>query len=234
MAVQNDRFNVLYCGMENPLTIAVAGARPESIIITSTDGNIKKDTFGRPGDYRIKPERPGAIEVTAFVKKKGKLLKQGSTIFRVKRIPLEVSFCGRNGGNLPAKEVYYSFGPQAFVGAGWLQDCRWGGALLMQFTLIVERHGREIFRKTMIGKNGVEFNGDAPRIDETTRAFFKKLRNNDKLTIEHALWKVIDGTVREAEPMNFTITNAKELKTIGHEKPVVVIDPITGVETIKK
>lgn len=89
--VSADSMNILYEGIDNPLSIVVQGIANDKLIVTMTNGTIT----GSNGKYFAKPiERFVAIiEVSAEIKP-GKLKKIGSYAFRIKGIPLPVAQIG--------------------------------------------------------------------------------------------------------------------------------------------
>ena len=96
VTVSADKMNVLYVGIDNPLSISAAGVRGE--LNVSADGiNLRKDG----GRYIAKPKRKGIATFNVS----GKDLATTSFKFRVKRIPDPVIKLGNKpGGNIRAAE----------------------------------------------------------------------------------------------------------------------------------
>jgi len=96
--ISADKMNVLYVGVENPLSISVAGVpsgqiqvRGEGVTLTKTSGGKYVTTPSRVGDAKITISG-GGLEPTSFK-------------YRVKRIPDPVVKVGRkNGGTVNASE----------------------------------------------------------------------------------------------------------------------------------
>ena len=80
IAVAADKMNVLYVGIDNSITIAAENCYNKSLVVIATNGKLIKDN----GQYLFRSETVGATEITVYKKEKGKLIKLGSTFFRLK------------------------------------------------------------------------------------------------------------------------------------------------------
>lgn len=79
-----DRMNVVYIGVENPISASFAGVPSNQVRVTASKGELSRVADGR---YILKPTEAGAIVVTATG-----TLSDGSTVsdqqeFRVKMVP---------------------------------------------------------------------------------------------------------------------------------------------------
>jgi hypothetical protein len=81
-----DKMNVLYIGVQNPLTIT-AGAGAEKVNATFTGGSIRKVSGAK---YIAEPKEPGEHTVTVLVEGK----PAGKVTFRVKMLPLPAAYVG--------------------------------------------------------------------------------------------------------------------------------------------
>ncbi|HEX2934310.1 MAG TPA: gliding motility protein GldM [Bacteroidales bacterium] len=95
--VSPTKMNVLYIGVDNPISISVSGIPSDRIFATSTNGIIR-----RSGNSWVAiPRQPGnaLIEVVADVYGDGKKKSMGAMEFRVKNIPDPIGkVAGRKGG----------------------------------------------------------------------------------------------------------------------------------------
>ncbi|MFW6275775.1 MAG: M56 family metallopeptidase, partial [bacterium] len=82
-AVAPVKMNVLYLGVNNPVTIVASGYDADELEVSIDNGNIRGDE----GEYIINPGQPGAAVVT--VSHKGKEIQR--TEFRVKEVPNPVT-----------------------------------------------------------------------------------------------------------------------------------------------
>ena len=82
-AIALDKMNVLYIGVDNPVTAAAPGVDPEDLILTVTEGNA--GITGKNGKYNIRVTTPGQLTIGVMKRGDSKIISQSS--FRVKRIP---------------------------------------------------------------------------------------------------------------------------------------------------
>lgn len=99
-SVALDKMNVLYIGVDNPVTIAVSGFKENQIVFSITDsgGSITKTG---PGKYNVRVTKPtDECWVNLSVGKKS----VGKSKFRVRNIPRPVAQVGsyESGSNTPA------------------------------------------------------------------------------------------------------------------------------------
>ena len=96
--ISADKMNVLYVGVDNPLSVSVAGVPSGQIQV---NGNGVRVTKVDGGKYTTKPTRPGNATITIS----GGGLQPTTFKYRVKRIPDPVVKVGRNnGGTINAAE----------------------------------------------------------------------------------------------------------------------------------
>jgi gliding motility-associated protein GldM len=94
VAVSADKMNVLYIGVENPLTIT-AGVGSEKVTASFTGGSITKVSGSK---YIAKPTNPGEHTITVRAENKSTPVK-----FRVKYLPKPATFVGASrGGSVSA------------------------------------------------------------------------------------------------------------------------------------
>ena len=78
-AVETEKLNVLYVGVDNPVRIAASGMKQDDLEVSIDNGKIKKE--GQK--YIVNPEHSGSASLT--IESKGKVI--GSKLFRVKNVP---------------------------------------------------------------------------------------------------------------------------------------------------
>jgi hypothetical protein len=93
-AVSLDKQNVLYIGVDNPLTIAAFDTPPDSLDVRGKGAGISITKNGK-GHYIARVSAPGEAKI--FVKNK-KTNTEDSLIFRAKRIPDPVVILGLGCG----------------------------------------------------------------------------------------------------------------------------------------
>lgn len=97
VAVSADKMNVLYIGVDNPLTIT-AGVGSEKVSATFSGGTISRV---RGASWVAKPTKPGEHNVNVIVEGKSTPVK-----YRVKYLPDPASFvANKRGGPIPAGDL---------------------------------------------------------------------------------------------------------------------------------
>ncbi len=96
--VSPDKMNVLYIGVDNPLSVSAPGTPADKIKVSMSSGSLS----GSGGKYVARVSTPGTskISVSAEVAP-GKVQTLSTTDFRIKRIPDPVArFAGKSGGTM--------------------------------------------------------------------------------------------------------------------------------------
>jgi len=90
--ISADAMNVLYIGLENPISISVAGYTPKDILPSITGGSLKPKTGG---GYIATVTAPGKAIISASVKMRdGSMRKMGEQPYRIKQVPKPESLYG--------------------------------------------------------------------------------------------------------------------------------------------
>ncbi len=97
VAIALDKMNVLYIGLENPVTVAVSGYKNEDLIVSMKNGSIE----GKDGKYIaiVTNANPAEIIIETIEDGERKLL--GTQIYRVKHMPDPVN--GKNVSDFDIK-----------------------------------------------------------------------------------------------------------------------------------
>ncbi len=107
--ISADKMNVLYIGLENPITVGVSGARAEDVECSFPGATARKV---KPGQYIVEVGS-GVKEVKATATVKGKAM--GSMTFRIKSVPKPFPLFGnKESGRIAPGEV----GLQTIIWAG--------------------------------------------------------------------------------------------------------------------
>lgn len=97
-SVAADESNLIYPGIDNPLTIAVENVSAKDIIVKTDNGTIS----GKEGKYTIHTDRAGTATVYIFKNINGKLKEIGTKKFRILALPKPVAKVGpSSGGGIP-------------------------------------------------------------------------------------------------------------------------------------
>jgi hypothetical protein len=90
IVVAATRMNTLYCGINNPLTVAVPGVSCEDLVVSVSSGTLT----GSGCAYTVDPKcGPGRLSVKAQWKD-GAVQRSATSEFRVKDLPVPVAFFG--------------------------------------------------------------------------------------------------------------------------------------------
>ncbi len=186
------KMNVLYIGVENPISVSVPGANSKDVNVSATGAGISLRKV-KDGEYiaTVKSQGKASINVTANMG--GKNMNMGTMDFRCKVIPKPTAMVGTyTGGRIPKE------------------------SLLTQGGLRVSMEGFDFPVKYTVTSFTMAFNtgGDAQAPIQATgsqftaemKAKLSKLRRGNKVYIENIRAKGPDGEKAVGNPqMIFTI-----------------------------
>lgn len=113
----SDQMNVIYIGIDNPVTIAVEGFPKEHVYVSSDDLQVIQN---EDGTYNLNPTELG----TAILKVQPRGKATQEIPYRVKRIPHPVSKLGFNdGGNITLEYLKNQKGVDANIWPFELAEC---------------------------------------------------------------------------------------------------------------
>ena len=182
-AIALDKMNVLYLGLDNPVTIAVENTSNKSLIVKTTNGKIS----GANGNYIFRGNEVGTAEISIYKKANNKLVKIGSSYFRVKMIPPPVFKIGSGRRLVPKAELV----AQQYARADYDEDIR---SKVDSFEVCIVSGDTCKVNKKNIGNE----------ISEAIRNEFQQLKANDVVIFKNIFATGPDGT-RELEPVMITI-----------------------------
>ena len=100
--VSPDAMNVLYIGVNNPISVSAPGIPKENLIVTGNGVSIS----GSGGKYSAKVSATGEATINVSAKIGDKTQNLGSSKFRVKRIPKPTARVGgKTGGRISAAQL---------------------------------------------------------------------------------------------------------------------------------
>jgi gliding motility-associated protein GldM len=92
VAVSADKMNVIYIGVDNPISVSAAGIAPSELQVSASGLTL---TPSGPGKYIAKATTPGEASISVSAKTKDGVKSQGPPVkFRVKNIPPPVAKAG--------------------------------------------------------------------------------------------------------------------------------------------
>ena len=215
VAVQNDNDKHFMLCIDNDITVAVEGLKSTSIVVTTDNGTIRKDYYRGLGHYVFHADRSGVANI--IVKRKlGNIEKIIDTVrFYVRRMPLSTPrFAGKSKGELKQNIVLIQMGLIAPI-----ECCGFDARFkIAGYTVQVFRNKEILFAREIKGAG----------IDSLTNDFFYGLKDNDVLRFTNIQIEDCDGELREAEFIEFTVTETHEYEYIDAEEQTVIEDPFTG------
>lgn len=188
VSISVDKMNILYSGIDNPITIAVENNSNKSLIVKASDGKIT----GQNGKYIFTANEPGKSEITVFKKQKNKMTRIGSAFFRVKAIPLPTFKIGRASHSMVKVEL----ANQQYVRAeldGFDFDARFS---IDSFSVCIVTN--DTCKHTVIKNIG-------GKINEEIRNEFQKMKENDVVIFKNIFAQGPDGSQMELIPVMITI-----------------------------
>ncbi|MBE8713145.1 gliding motility protein GldM [Sphingobacterium hungaricum] len=100
--VSPDAMNVLYIGVNNPISVSAPGIAKENLIVSGSGVSIS----GSGGKYSAKVSATGEATINVSAKIGDKTTNLGSTKFRIKRIPKPTArIGGKTGGRISAAQL---------------------------------------------------------------------------------------------------------------------------------
>ncbi|MBE7175356.1 MAG: gliding motility protein GldM [Mucilaginibacter polytrichastri] len=101
--ISPDKMNVLYIGVDNPVSVSAPGVPRENLKVSMSGGSLK----GAGGKYIARVSTIGTAKITVSGEvSPGKTAALGTTEFRVKRIPdPKARFAGKSSGSMNAVQV---------------------------------------------------------------------------------------------------------------------------------
>lgn len=186
VSIAVDKMNVLYIGVDNPLTVAVAGVTSEKTKVESEDLEL-----GNQGDghYIARATKPGTaiIKVTA----KGHATKEIE--FRVKRIPDPIAKINKShGGNISAEVFKKTEGVDAML-----------DRFDFDASCVVERYNMTVVPKQ---EDPVESINIGAKYNEKSKALLEKIKAGDIIYFDNVKCQCPgDAEVRAINSMVFKI-----------------------------
>ncbi len=169
-AIGLPKMNMVYIGLENPITVAVEGVKAKDLHVEITGGALK----GENGSYVFIPD--GSIRLArlkAGVKKRGKIKWVDSAEYRVRNVPKpEVLFGTKMGGHISLGEVMTVSQVNAGLGEGFAYEGIKYNVTSYRITIT----GENIFYHEFV---------KGRRISAKTRNIFRRLKGGDKITIHN-------------------------------------------------
>ncbi len=192
--------NVLYAGIDNPISISVPGVPMTALSATMTNG-----TLTRSGDHWVaRPTKVGddaQISVTASVD--GHAQTVGSMTFRIRKLPDPTAYIAMKDAS--GNPVSYKGSPKriskaALLAADGIQASIDDGILDVAFTVVS-------FSTTFYDSmgNAIPEVSDGNKFSSRQKEQFKRLKNGKSFFISNVKAKGPDGITRDISPMEVAL-----------------------------
>ena len=185
VAVEPEKMNVFYVGVENPIIVSAAGVSPTELMVNATGGGVTK-TGGAGGKFVLKFTTPGECLISVSAKTKDGTKSQGPPKkFRVKRIPDPVCKLGGKPANgvLEFKKIELA----AIGGVG---------ADLPGFDFDVKFPVISFVFSANVKGNIKEFNCTGANLSSEAKSVLQSLSAGGKAFFENVKVKAPDGSIR--------------------------------------
>lgn len=192
--------NVLYAGINNPISISVPGVPMNAVQATMSNG-----TLTRSGDTWI--AHPGKIGteavITVSAQVDGRTQTVGSMSFRVRKLPDPTPFIALRGGD--GNVTHYKGSPRriskaALMAAPGLGAAIDDGLLNVSFTVV---SFSTIFFDSM--GNAIPENSAGSQFSSRQKEQFKRLKPGKSFFISNVKAKGPDGITRDISPMEVAL-----------------------------
>ena len=186
------KMNVVYAGIDNPVSISVPGVASRDIVATVSEGaaTLKADPSGKAGDYIIRATKLGKIKIKVSAKTDGANLREcGVKEIRVKKIPKPVLKIGNiKSGDVVSKDELIANATLRAV----MED--------FDFQLPALNISSFEFNKSNSGKMNIIGNGK--RLTPEMIDMLKKGKRGEKVYIDYVTVKTPDGVTHN---LSFTV-----------------------------
>lgn len=183
-AVAPTKMNVLYLGVDNPVSIAVSGYDADDLKVGVDSGVIT----GENGYYIIRPARSGLLKVSVW-SKKDELLTEKQ--FRVKTVPDPVAkIADKRQGSISQEELI-SAGKMQVVLENFDFDLQW---VIVGFTVSAVREGYVI-----------EYTSESDKLTAEQVELIQSLKPGAKIYFENIKAMGPDGSTRPLSALVFSI-----------------------------
>ena len=177
------KMNVVYAGIDNPVSISVPGVDSRNVIPVVAEGaaTISKDPSGKAGDYIINASKMGKIKIRVDAKMEGGGTKtMGEQLLRAKKIPAPVLKIGTfKDGDVVDKNALAAVGKI--------------NAIMDDFDFQLPPLKVSSFEFQVSGSNSFELTGQGNTFNPEMISRLKNAKKGQKVYIDNVVVKTPDG-----------------------------------------
>jgi gliding motility-associated protein GldM len=189
-SISADKMNVLYIGLQNPISVSAGGVPAEKVSASISGGNLSRTGTGQ---YSVTVNTPGKATISVSADIDGKVKVLGSKEFRIKYVPDPVLKVGLSKGpSMKAAEFKVQGGLRAD-----LEDFLFDG---VRYDIVSYRVGIDAK-----GKDYVEGDANSAYFPSSVMGAIRSLRPGDMVYFDNVRVKGPDGKVRDMSNINFKI-----------------------------
>lgn len=191
-SLQLDAMNVMYIGVDNPVTISASGYNIQDVRLEVPASEGVTATRGNGGAYTVKVTKPGEFDYTINATRGSAGGKIAGGKIRVKRIPdPKVTLMGKVEGAFPANQIKVQKGLSAK-----LDDF----VFVLPFTVVS-------FEMYIIprGADVQQFKNKGAIFEPNVVQALQKVKAGDQVIFSNIKVQCPDNTVRPGNPLTFTI-----------------------------
>lgn len=190
LTVSADNMNVVYIGLDNPISVSVPGIPTERLNVSINNGSLRATGSGK---YNLKVSTGTKAEVSVnAIMENGETRSMGSMSFRVKRIPKPVAKIGNitGSGTMSKGELNSVIG----IIANYENFDFNATSKVVSYDMTYIANGVSN-TKTVTGNI----------IDQSLKSIFERLRKNDKVYFENIKAVGPDGAVVGLNPITIRV-----------------------------
>jgi len=200
VAIQNEKQNTLYIGVNNYLTIAVEQCPGDTVQVSSTAGSLVPLGEKEHNHYNILVDSPGYVMIEVKKKTGNEYKIIGNQRYKASYLPDPVPYYARRrGGELSVADMDEGFVPMAKQ-PGYEKITRY---VMDSFTVLVLRGDKLAYAHKEAGN---------AKMADATLAFFRSLKPGDKL-----LFTGLSCTGRDKRKTRLPVMEFDIVKEHGNE-----------------
>lgn len=185
------KMNALYIGVENDISIAVPGVKPDDVMVTISGGTIRK----KGENYVVKCTQKGSAVISVNARlSDGTVRKVGESLFRVRKLPKPRALWGgiSTGSAVPKQPLGFPTNVIATMGPEFLLDDITYNVLSYRFILSPKRSVPVVLSSKSSG------------IPQSVKNAIKNSKPGDRIIVDHIRAKGPSG-VETLDPIMIEI-----------------------------
>lgn len=188
LSVVPTKTNVVYIGVDNPISISFPNINPKDIRVSATNGGLRKNI---QGEYILKPMRSGMCLVSAHTVISGKKINLGIKRFKAKYIPMPTAYvAGKMRGRISKNMLLAQRGISTRV-----ENFDFNvNYKVVSFEVSAQDHGYN-----------VSYKSSSAYFTRSQKALIKRLRMGQKLIIDKIMVVGLSGPRKYISPIALEI-----------------------------